>query len=121
MHSRNGQAALEILLVLAAMLGIFGLLLTATLGIRHAVQDDQTRLNHQSETRQCALISNTLFANTLGTPTLEIGNCAPRGAHEIGSLDSNDTASYTISPDIAIIRTGPRTILEVQTLDHYFD
>jgi uncharacterized protein (UPF0333 family) len=116
----NGQASLEALLVLAAVLGLFGIFVTAFQGITDKSVLAAEKSEAIAEAKKCAAVIDAVFSNSGGKPKTILENCFPKGPHEILVKGfAGEKTAFTIAETIRLVPYGNELVLEVITPEHY--
>ena len=117
---KHGQVSLEVILVFAVFLGLLGLFVSALQEITTQGTNAREKTNAIAESKKCAAIIDTIFANSGGKPRTLIHNCVPFAPHQIQvNHFSQEKIAFTIANQIELVQVGNQTVLEVRSPDHY--
>lgn len=117
---KNGQASLEAIIVFALFLALLGIFIKAGTGLGEQTAEFNEKIVAISESKKCAGIIDSVFANSGGKPRTLIHNCVPVSPHQIQvNRFSHEKIAFTIAKTIELVQIGNQTILEVKSPDHY--
>lgn len=117
---RRGQVSIEALLVLGLFFALFGTFLSSANSLKTGSEEFNAKASSISDSKQCALLVDSLYSNSGGKPKTQIQNCTPKKSHEI-QVKGNETekTAFTIADTTRLVAGSGQSTLEVITPEHY--
>jgi len=108
----------EAMIAFLALLCIIGTAITASETHKQAILKSLEIIEQETSAQECAIIADSLFANTESALKNYSANCKAEKAFEIKSIEGKKSA-FCIAENIKTIAQEGKTILEIETGKHY--